>query len=76
MAKENKADALFSEHAVYAAQSRWEGHEVLPDTQIPASDIARICERFEDFARLWSSLPIGGSVELEWKHDQRPTRKR
>ncbi|MGD9588130.1 MAG: hypothetical protein AB7Q37_06425 [Pyrinomonadaceae bacterium] len=74
--RENKSDALLSEHAVYAAQSRWEKHEIIPDTKIPAADIARICERFEDFARQWSALPVGGSIELEWKHDQRPARKR
>lgn len=66
--KENKADALFSEHAVYAVQSRWEKQEIIPDTEIPPADIARICEEFEDFARQWSALPIGGSITVEWRH--------
>lgn len=35
MAKANTKDALFSEHAVYAAQSRWEKHDIIPDTKIP-----------------------------------------
>src|SRR5688572_14331387 len=32
MAKANRGDALFSEHAVYAAQSRWEKSAIIPDT--------------------------------------------
>jgi len=68
IAKENKKDALFSEHAIYAAQSRWEKHDIIPDTKIPPADIARIIEKFEEFASKWSRLPVGGSVSLEWKH--------
>ena len=67
--KENHADALFSEHAVYAAQSRWEKHDFIPDTKIPPADLARIIARYEEFAAKWSTLPIGGSVVLDWKHD-------
>lgn len=76
IAKANKSDALFSEHAVYAAQSRWEKHDIIPDTDISSSDIARICEMYERFAERWSKLPIGGSIELEWKHQPRSRRKR
>ena len=72
--KENRDDALFSEHAVYAAQSRWEKHEIIPDTKIPPADLARIAEKFEQFAAQWSALPIGGSITLEWHHDA-PKRK-
>lgn len=66
-AKANRKDSLFSEHAVYAAQSRWEKHNIIPDTKIVPGDIARIIERFEDFAAKWSALPVGGSVSLEWR---------
>ena len=76
LAKANKVDALFSEHAVYAAQSRWEKHDIIPDTKIPLEDIARICTRFEDFAREWSVLPVGGSITLEWRPRLRGNRKR
>ncbi|MEP6704144.1 MAG: hypothetical protein ABJB34_05010 [Acidobacteriota bacterium] len=76
LAKTNRADALFSEHAVYASQSRWEAHDIIPDTKIPAADIARICKRFEDFARRWSKLTAGGSISLEWKHSGGTVRKR
>ena len=72
IAKENKQDALFSEHAIYAAQSRWEKHDIIPDTRMPAADLDRICGKFDDFARLWSRLPVGGSISLEWN----PGRKR
>ena len=72
--KENRDDALFSEHAVYAAQSRWEKHEIIPDTKIPPADLARIAEKFEQFAVQWSTLPIGGSITLEWHHHP-PKRK-
>lgn len=67
IAKANKKDALFSEHAIYAAQSRWEKHDIIPDTKIPATDIARIIEKFEAFAAEWSQLAVGGSITLEWK---------
>ena len=73
--KANNNDALFSEHAVYAAQSRWEKHEIIPDTKIPPADLARIIAKFEEFAAQWSLLPIGGSISLEWQ-DDRAKRKR
>ena len=76
IAKENKADALFSEHAIYAAQSRWEKHDIIPDTKISDDEIARICERFEEFAGTWSTLPVGGSITLEWRHTGRLPRRR
>jgi len=76
LAKANKADALFSEHAVYAAQSRWEKHDIIPDTKIPAADIDRICEKFEEFARMWSKLPVGGSLSLDWGPARHTKRRR
>ena len=76
IAKANKKDALFSEHAIYAAQSRWEKHDIIPDTKISKVDIDRIIDRFEEFARKWSKLPVGGSVTLEWKHGASAKRKR
>ena len=66
--KANNDDALFSEHAVYAAQSRWEKHEIIPDTKIPPADLARIIAKYEEFAAQWSLLPVGGSISLEWQH--------
>ena len=72
MAKANRDDASFSEHAVWAAQSRWQNAQIVPDTKIPAKDIERIVARFEEFAGRWSSLPVGGSITLEWT--PRPTR--
>lgn len=73
LAKANKQDALFSEHAVYAAQSRWEKQDIIPDTKIAPVDIARICEKFEAFANEWKILPVGGAITLEWRH---PARRR
>jgi hypothetical protein len=67
MAKDNKKDALFSEHAVYAAQSRWERQDIIPDTEIPRSDLDRIIGKFEDFATKWSKLSVGDSITLEWR---------
>ena len=68
LARDNKTDALFSEHAVYAAQSRWEKQHIIPDTKIAPADIARICEKFDAFADRWSRLRIGDSITMEWKH--------
>jgi hypothetical protein len=65
--KANKGDALFSEHAVWAAQSRWEEQDIIPDTKIPKPDLDRIIAKFEEFANEWSKLPIGGSITLEWE---------
>lgn len=64
--KANSADALYSEHAVYAAQSRWEKHDIIPSTKIPQSDLERIGQQFEEFARVWSKLAVGESITLEW----------
>ena len=75
--KANEDDALFSEHAVWAAQSRWEKQEIIPDTKVPQPDLDRIIAKFAEFAGEWSTLPIGGSITLEWEpRQQRPSRKR
>ena len=71
MMKANKQDALFSEHAVYAAQSRWEKRDIIPDTKIPQKDLERVIVKFEEFAAQWSVLPIGGSVTLDWNPKRR-----
>ena len=65
--KANKNDARFSEHAVWAAQSRWEKQEIIADTKISQPDLDRIIAKFEEFANEWSKLPVGGSITLEWK---------
>jgi hypothetical protein len=74
--KANESDALFSEHAVWAAQSRWEKQAIVPETKIAPTDIERICESFEAFATEWSALPVGGSIALEWKHSVNATKRR
>lgn len=76
MAKANQKDALFSEHAVYAAQSRWEKHDIIPDTNIPDADIQRIIAQFETFADKWSKLPVGGLITLEWQHSVNAVKRR
>ena len=67
LARANRDDALFSEHAVWAAQSRWTNAQIIPDTEILATDIERIITRFQEFADRWSRLPVGGSITLEWE---------
>lgn len=69
--KANEDDALFSEHAVWAAQSRWEKQEIIPATKIPQPDLDRVIAKFEEFANEWSKLPIGGSITLEWNPKRR-----
>jgi hypothetical protein len=76
IAKANKKDALFSEHAIYAAQSRWEKHDIIPDTKIPHADIQRIIEKFKEFANAWSKLPVGGAITVEWRPGAKAGRKR
>ena len=76
LAKSNKEDAAFSEHAVYAAQSRWERREVVPPTNIPEADLLRIIERFEDFASQWSRISVGESITMEWQQPSRSKRGR
>jgi hypothetical protein len=41
IAAANKKDALFSEHAIHAAQSRWKKHDIIPDTKIPLKPFKR-----------------------------------
>jgi hypothetical protein len=69
--KANTDDALFSEHAVYAAQSRWEKHDIIPDTKIPQADLDRVIAKFDEFAAQWSELPVGGSISLDWSPRRR-----
>ncbi len=76
IAKAGKKDALFSEHAIYAAQSRWEKHDIIPATKIPPKDIERIIAKFQDFADRWEILPIGGSIMLEWDYLRGPARSK
>lgn len=64
--KANHDDALFSEHAVWAAQSRWEKQEIIPSTKISPPDLDRVIAKFEEFAAEWSRLPVGGSITLDW----------
>lgn len=66
IARENKKDASFAERAIYAAQSRWEKHEILQHTDLPQADISRLISKFEEFAEVWSKTPVGGSVTFEW----------
>lgn len=76
IAKANKTDAQFSEHAIYAAQARWENQAIIPDTAIAPESIARIIAGFESFAERWSKLPVGGSITFEWMHKPRVKRSR
>ena len=76
LAKEHKAEAMEAEEAICAAQARWEERAEAPDTKISPADLERIAERFEDFARQWSRLPVGGSISLEWTRRARAVRKR
>ena len=68
IAKANRKDAEYSEQAVYAAQSRWEKQDIIPDTKLSQAELKRISEKFDEFAASWSRLSVGGSVTLEWRH--------
>jgi hypothetical protein len=74
--KDNEADAMFAEHAVWAAQSRWEKQPIVPATKIPAADLDRVIERFDAFAAEWSGLPVGDSITLEWDPAARRKRRK
>jgi len=76
LARANKEDALFSEHAVYAAQARWEKHDVLPETRIPEADLERVIQGFDKFAERWSRLSVGDSISMEWRQPARVKRSR
>ena len=67
MAKSNREDMLLSEHAVFAAQSRWEKQKIIPDTKIQETDLARLISAFEAFSTKWQKLAVGDSMSLEWK---------
>lgn len=67
MAKANRDDALFSEHAVYVASTAWNNAPERPDTKIPPDAVANLCKEFDKFSSRWSKLRVGESITLEWK---------
>lgn len=71
LAKENKAEAMFAEEAICAAQAHWQNRPYTAATNIAVADLNRIAEQFEDFARQWTRLSIGESITLEWKPKRR-----
>ena len=74
--RENEKDALFSEHAIWAAQSRWEKQDIIPTTKIAKTDLDRVIQKFDEFASAWSKLPVGGSITLEWNDAVKPKRRK
>ena len=76
LARVHKHDALFAEHAIYAAQARWEHQEIIPDTKIPAEVIDRLCRKFDEFADRWTRMAVGESISFEWEHRKEATGRR
>lgn len=69
LAAAEKDDAVFSERVVAAAHARWAGLPHAPESPsgVSEADIERICRRFDEVSKVWSDLPIGGSMTLEWR---------
>jgi hypothetical protein len=67
----NRDDALFSEHAVHIACSKWKGEEAAydPIRKISPDEIDKICRAFDEFSQRWSKLRVGESITLEWTDD-------
>lgn len=72
MLSANRDDALFSEHAVHIACSKWKGEEPAydPMRRISPDDIDKVCLAFDDFSLKWSKLRVGESITLEWTDDR------
>ena len=66
---ESRRDAEQSEKVIFLAQRTWLGgpiDDVYPVKEVSAGEIARICSEFERVSSIWSKLPVGGSMTLEW----------
>lgn len=69
ISKEGRRDAELSERVIYRAQQTWMKADMtnVPKVEdVPAESIKRICDKFEAVGAVWSKLPIGGSMTLEW----------
>jgi hypothetical protein len=65
-----RKDAELSEKVIFLAQRTWMGGDLtdVPTIkEVSAEDISRICREFEAVSSVWSKLPVGGSMTLEWK---------
>ena len=69
ISKEGRRDAELSERVIFRAQRTWMKGDMtdVPKVEDVSSDaINRICEEFEAVSAVWSKLPVGGSMTLEW----------
>ena len=69
LSAESRKDAEQSEKVIFLAQRTWMGgpmDDVYPVKDVSADEIARICSGFERVSSIWSMLPVGGSMTLEW----------
>jgi len=65
----SRSEAELSERVIFLAQRTWMGgpmDDVYPVKEVSADEIARICSEFERVSSIWSKLPVGGSMTLEW----------
>lgn len=64
-----RRDAELSERVIFRAQRTWMKGDLsdVPDIkEVFAADISRICSEFEAVSKVWSKLPVGGSMTLDW----------
>ena len=76
LANENKAEAMFAEEAICAAQAHWQNRPFTAVTNIALADLNRIADQFEEFAGKWSRISIGASITLEWNPQEIKSRER
>lgn len=63
-----RGDALLSEKAVAIACGRWRREALAPPpgSTLSEEQVERICRRFDEVSRAWSSLKVGESMTLLW----------
>jgi len=65
---ERRKGGEMSERVIDIACHAWTGRPYagVPVKGVAANDIERICREFDKASSVWSKLPVGGSMTLEW----------
>ena len=69
----NQKEAEMAERIIDIACHAWTGRTYTGAAVkgVSPGDITRICTEFDRVSSIWSKLPVGGSMTLEWTADKR-----
>ncbi len=65
---EQRTEAEFAERVIDIACHAWthRRYEGGPAKGVSPGDIESICREFDTVSSIWSKLPVGGSMTLDW----------